>query len=102
MPPLRGEPSLSQPSLSPPPPRLTGERGLKDLFGKLSPSSPVGKGGRRGEEGRGDEGQRTGNANLAGEDSDPLDRLVDLPPAHVPVGDEAHLFLVHRHAEHPN
>ncbi|MFL6234273.1 MAG: hypothetical protein ACJ76N_14145 [Thermoanaerobaculia bacterium] len=46
------------------PPDLTGERGLRPLGqAKLtSPSSPVGKGGRRGEEGRGDEGQRTEDA----------------------------------------
>jgi hypothetical protein len=75
--------------LSPPPPHLTGERGFcrgapawapclrsRQVAGRphraaptktsrdRSPSSPVGKGGRPGEEGRGDEGQLAGNANL--------------------------------------
>src|SRR3954471_2665414 len=49
--------------LSRPPPRPTGREGLKQLSPKgLSPSSPVRSGGRPGEEGRGDEGQRTGDA----------------------------------------
>src|SRR4029079_16295612 len=56
-PPLRGGPSLSQPSLSPPPPHLTGERGLKKPSSEgIPPSSPGRTGGRPGEEGRGDEG----------------------------------------------
>ncbi|MFL6232038.1 MAG: TOMM precursor leader peptide-binding protein, partial [Thermoanaerobaculia bacterium] len=48
------------------PPDLTGERGLRPLGqAKLtSPSSPVGKGGRPGEEGRGDEGQPPEDADL--------------------------------------
>src|SRR4051812_42502023 len=40
------------------PPDLTGERGLKNPFDRISPSSPVRSGGRPGEEGRGDEGPR--------------------------------------------
>src|SRR5436305_6832603 len=65
--PLRGGPSLSQPSLSRPPSRPPGERGLKQcfflsfcqtnhsLFSRRT-------WGRPGEEGRGDEGQRLGQA----------------------------------------
>ena len=57
-------PSLPQPPLSRPPPRPPGERGLQQeasafAFRLTTPSSPVGKGGRPGEEGRGDEGPRT-------------------------------------------
>ena len=58
--PLRGGPSLPQPPLSPPPPHRPGERGRSEgfVFGfwLTTPSSPGRKGGRRGEEGRGDEG----------------------------------------------
>ena len=67
MAPLRDGPSLSQPSLSQPPPRPDGrERAQEAIFDRISPSSPVRSGGRPGEEGRGDEGQRTGDAEPAG------------------------------------
>src|SRR3954452_8992859 len=58
-----GRPSLSQPSLSRPPPRPDGrERAPEPIFERISPSSPVRSGGRMGEEGWGDEGQRTEDA----------------------------------------
>src|SRR3954465_14303647 len=63
MPPLRGCPPLSPPPLSPPPSRPDGrERAPEPIFERVSPSSPVRSGGRMGEEGRGDEGQRTEDA----------------------------------------
>src|SRR3954447_11602724 len=48
------------------PPTLTGERGLKKpTVDRISPSSPVRVGGRPGEEGRGDEGQRAEDTKAA-------------------------------------
>jgi DNA topoisomerase-3 len=52
------------PSLPASPPTPPGERGLKEAR-PMSPSSPGWEGGRPGEEGRGDEGQRSGNGNGA-------------------------------------
>src|SRR3954468_1171443 len=58
-----GRPSLSQPSLSHPPSRPDGrERAPEPIFERVSPSYLVRSGGRMGEEGRGDEGQRTEDA----------------------------------------
>src|SRR4051794_29324579 len=58
-----GRPSLSQPSLSHPPPRPDGrERAPEPIFERISPSSPVRSGGRMREEGWGDEGQRIEDA----------------------------------------
>src|SRR3954471_10073877 len=58
-----GRPSLSQPSLSRPPPRPDGrERAPEPIFERISPSSPVRSGGRMREEGWGDEGQRIEDA----------------------------------------
>src|SRR4051812_35506709 len=67
MPPLRGGPSLSQPSLSQPPPHPDGRERAQEALDRISPSSPGRKGGRPGEEGRAPmrgstEGQRTGDA----------------------------------------
>jgi DNA topoisomerase-3 len=52
------------PSLPASPPTPPGERGLKEIK-LMSPSSPGRTGGRLGEEGRGDEGQRSENGNGA-------------------------------------
>src|SRR4051794_11572627 len=57
-----GDPHSPNP-LSPIPPRPDGrERAPEPIFERISPSSPVRSGGRMGEEGWGDEGQRTEDA----------------------------------------
>src|SRR4051812_8038782 len=62
--PVRGDPHSPNPLSPSLPPDLTGERGLKKpILDRISPSSPRRTGGRPGEEGRGDEGQRTGDAS---------------------------------------
>jgi hypothetical protein len=91
-PPLRGWPSFdplqeANPSLpsSPPP---TGREGLQDILRLFSPSSPVRSGGRPGEEGRGDEGQATEDADAPERDGARLsepdwDKLrPDVPPTY--------------------
>src|SRR4051794_38025000 len=81
MPPLRGSPSPPTPLLPAPPPPA-GREGLQNTLRLISPSSPVRSGGRPGEEGRGDEGQRTGDANA--DKTESLWRGMKAAPPHPP------------------